>query len=163
MVVETVFRLANFLAVIGWIVLVPATLFGWKRAIDGLCGVAVPLVLAAAYVVVLASSWSGVKVDLNSVAGISALFQQPAAALAGWLHYLAFDMVVGVMLARRMQQDGVPRLVMLPVMLLTFFVGPAGFLLFHAVRLARGNLASAPPPPTKSKPARRTAGPASKA
>ena len=162
MVIETVFRLANFLAVIGWIVLVPATLFGWRRAIDGLCGAVIPLVLAAAYVVVLASFWGGTKVDLNSVAGISALFQQPAAALAGWLHYLAFDMVVGVMLARRMQEGGVPRLIMLPVMLLTFFVGPTGFLLFHAVRLARGGVAN-PPPPAKARPARRSPNAAPKA
>ena len=149
MAVETVFRIANFLAVIGWIVLVPAALFGWNRGLDRVCGTVVPLILAGAYVLVTAAFWSGIHVDIDSVAGISALFRQPAAALAGWLHYLAFDMLIGVMLARRMMEDRVPRFVMLAVLLLTFFVGPAGFLLFHAVSLARGNTAGG------RKPARR--------
>lgn len=157
MAVETLFRLANFAAVIAWAVLLAAALFGWRRALERFCGTVAPLLLAAAYVVVIAASWGG-KVDLGSLAGISAVFQQPAAALAGWLHYLAFDMLIGVMLARRMMEDAVPRLVMAPVLLLTFFFGPAGFLLFHGVRLARSGLA-APAAPGRPAKARRSPAP----
>ena len=138
MSLETLFRLANFVAVIGWIVLVPACLLGRERGIDWICGSAIPTLLAAAYVVVIVAFWGGARVDFSSLAGIMALFRQPAAALAGWLHYLAFDMLVGVLLARRMMQSRMPLLVVVPVLLLTFFAGPAGFLLHQAAMLARG-------------------------
>ena len=42
----------------------------------------------------------GVQGDFSSLAGVGALFRQPAALLAGWLHYLAFDLLVGVAIVR---------------------------------------------------------------
>ena len=141
MVIETVFRIANFLAVIGWMVLLPAALFGWQRGLERVCGAIIPMILAGAYGLVLVSFWGRVHVDVDSVAAISAMFRQPAAALAGWLHYLAFDLLIGVMLAQRMREDGVPWFVMMTILVLTAFAGPAGFLLFQGVRVARGNSA----------------------
>jgi uncharacterized membrane protein YkvI len=150
MYLEGVFRIANFGAVVGWIVLIAAAMFGWDRGRDRVAGTIVPLLLAGAYVVVIVSHWNGMQGDFSSLAGVQALFRQPAAVLAGWMHYLAFDMLVGVMLARRMMEEGVPRLLRLVVLPLTFFFGPAGFLLYHAIRLARGGIA-APTPARKRK------------
>jgi hypothetical protein len=141
---EAVFRIANFGAVIGWIVLVLAAVFGWRQALQRFCGGLVPLLLAAAYVVLLITHWAGAPADFSSLAGIGALFRQPAALLAGWLHYLAFDLLVGVMIAERFLDDRMPRILLLPVLPLTFFFGPAGWLLFQAIRFARRGS----PPPT---------------
>ena len=137
MSLEAVFRIANFGAVIGWIVLLASALFGWDRGRDRVAGAIVPLLLAGAYVVVIAAYWGRVQGDFSSLAGVESMFRQPAAVLAGWMHYLAFDMLVGVMLARRMMEEGMPRILRMLVLPLTFFLGPAGFLLFHAIQLAR--------------------------
>jgi len=139
---EAVFRIANFLAVIGWIVLILAALFRWERGLDRVAGFFIPLVLSGTYVAVLATHWGSLHGDFSSMAGVAALFRQPAALLAGWVHYLAFDMLVGAMLARRMMDERIPRVLMLIVLPVTFFLGPAGFVVFHLIRGARIGLGS---------------------
>ncbi len=149
---EAAFRIANFAAVIAWIVLALAAAFGWRRALQRFCGSLVPLLLASAYVVLLVTHWGGPG-DFSSLAGVGLLFRQPAALLAGWLHYLAFDLLVGVMIAQRFLDDRLPRLLLLPVLPLTFLFGPAGWLLFEAIRFARRGAAPAlaPAPPARGR------------
>ncbi len=144
---EAVFRIANFGAVIGWIVLALAAVFGWRGALQKFCGTLVPVLLAAAYVVLLVTHWGGGG-DFSSLAGVEALFRRPAAVLVGWLHYLAFDLLIGVMIAERFLEDRMPRILLLPVLPLTFFFGPAGWLLFQAIRFARRG-SGAPAPRTR--------------
>lgn len=141
---DTVFRIANFGAVIGWIVLVAATLAGWRRALDRFCGLVVPVLLAVAYVVLLVAHWGGARGDFSSLSGVAALFRNPAVLTAGWLHYLAFDLLVGVMIAGQFLDERMPRILLLPVLPLTFFFGPAGWLLFQAIRFVRRDSAPAP-------------------
>ena len=149
---EAVFRIANFGAVVAWIVLVLAAAFGWRRALQRFCGSLVPLLLASAYAVVVLTHWGGAG-DFSSLAGVGLLFRQPAALLAGWLHYLAFDLLVGVMIAERFLDDRLPRILLLPVLPLTFFFGPAGWLAFQAILFARRDAAPAPaaPPPGRAR------------
>ena len=152
---EAVFRVANFGAVVGWIVLVLAAVFGWRRALTRFCGTLVPLLLAAAYLVLLVTHWSGPQVDFTSLAGVGAMFRQPAAVLVGWLHYLAFDMLVGVMVVDRFLDDRMPRILLVPVLPLVFFFGPVGWLVFQAIRFARRDAAAPLPRPTPARPARK--------
>ena len=140
---EAVFRIANFGAVIAWITLALAAVFGWRRALDRFCGLIVPVLLAASYVVLLVAHWGGGG-DFSSLAGVGALFRQPPVLLAGWLHYLAFDLLIGVRIAETFLEERIPRLLLLPVLPLTFFFGPAGWLLFQGIRFARRGAAPAP-------------------
>lgn len=149
---EAVFRIANFGAVVGWIVLVLAALSGWRGALQKFCGGLVPLLLAAAYLVLVVTHWGGATGDVSSLAGLGAMARQPAVLLAGWLHYLAFDLLVGVMVVERFLDDRMPRFLLLPVLPLTFFLGPAGWLLFQAIRFARreGSAPAACPAPARA-------------
>ena len=63
-----------------------------------------------------------------------ALFTDPAHALAGWVHYLAFDLFVGAWITRTARDEGIPHLLILPCLVLAFLFGPAGFLAFVALR-----------------------------
>ena len=148
---EAAFRVANFGAVVGWIALALAAVFGWRGVLHRFCGSLVPLLIAAAYVVLLLTHWSGPQLDFSSLAGVSAMFRQPAAVLAGWLHYLAFDLLVGVMVVDRFLEDRMPRALLVPVLPLIFFFGPAGWLVFQAIRFARRERGA---PLTRAAPAR---------
>ena len=66
-----------------------------------------------------------------------ALFTMPEIALAGWIHYLAFDLLVGAWEVRTARREGIAFLLVLPCLALTFLFGPAGFLAFSALRAAR--------------------------
>lgn len=69
---------------------------------------------------------------------MSALFADPWMLLAGWIHYLAFDLFVGGWEVRDAQQRGIPHLLVVPALVLTFMFGPAGLLVYLGIRwLAR--------------------------
>ena len=159
---EGIFRIANFGAVVGWIVLAVAAVFGWRRALHRFCGLLVPLLLATSYVVLLVAHWGGPQVDFTSLSGVAAMFRQPAAVLAGWLHYLAFDLLIGVAVVERFLEDRMPRILLIPVLPLLFFFGPAGWLLFQAIRFARRDGSATPAsrpavPKARKAPARKVA------
>jgi hypothetical protein len=56
------------------------------------------------------------------------------ALLAGWTHYLAFDLFIGGWEVRDAQRRGISHLLVVPALILTFLVGPAGLLLYLAIR-----------------------------
>ena len=64
--------------------------------------------------------------------------------LAGWLHYLAFDLLIGIDIARRSDRLGLSRLLQAPLLLTTFMFGPLGYLLMLAIETA-SKLVTNPP------------------
>jgi hypothetical protein len=65
------------------------------------------------------------------------LFDNPHIALAGWLHYLAFDLLIGMAIARVARAENIAFVLVVPCLVLTFLFGPAGFLAFAGLRWAR--------------------------
>ena len=93
----------------------------------------VPL-LAVAYTVIIAARFGGSDGGFNSLAGVQRLFADPHTLLAGWIHYLAFDLFVGAWIVEDALARRVPawaRIVPLP---LTLMFGPGGLLLYLALR-----------------------------
>jgi hypothetical protein len=135
---DSLFSLAGGAALVGWGVLAASTLSGFRNLRRIVPGLLVPVGLGVAYVVLMIVGFprsSGGYGDLDSVAR---LFEDRTLLLAGWIHYLAFDLLVGVYLAEQNEAVGIPRLLMLPVFAATFLFGPAGFLLFQALRGVAG-------------------------
>lgn len=130
---ETIFSTASTLAMIGWIVLV----FLPRRwpVLNAVPALIVPGLIAIAYAgIILPALGNGPDGGgFSTLDGVMALFTSPAAVLAGWLHYLAFDLLVGVMIAREEDRQGISRLVQAPILFMTFMFGPAGFLLHLVV------------------------------
>ena len=62
------------------------------------------------------------------------MFQDPWALLAGWVHYLCFDLAVGAWALRDAQRRGLPHLLLVPALVLTFLLGPVGLLLYAGLR-----------------------------
>jgi hypothetical protein len=133
---NTAFSLAGLLALLAWLPLlvslfVPA-IRQWTWRVTGLV---VPGVIAVFYVILIATGVSEVGgTDFGSIAEVRRVFANDAALAAGWLHYLAFDMVVGTWIARDGSERGVPPLLLLPCLILTFLFGPAGLLLYLPLR-----------------------------
>ena len=137
------FRLTNLVAVIGWAAL--AFLPRWRWVFPAILYAAVGL-LCAAYAVMAAGLLGGwidpVEIvperpqDLldYSVAGLRWLFMSDGGMVIGWTHYLAFDLLAGLWIAREADQRNVHRIAQLPILALTFLSGPFGFLLWLLVR-----------------------------
>jgi hypothetical protein len=133
---EALFSTANLLAMAGWVALLAAPR---RRAANWwLAGLAIPALLAALYVVLLAMHAPGAAGGFGSLADVAALFATPGVLLAGWVHYLAFDLFIGAWICRRGAAEGMnPWLVRL-CLPPTFLAGPIGLLLFLGLRAARG-------------------------
>lgn len=132
MPLDALFQSAGALAVTGWLALALAPLA--HRAATLYAGLALPAVLSAGYTALILVFWSGAEGGFDNLASVMRLFDSPGVALAGWVHYLAFDLVVGASITRTARAEGIPHLLLLPCLGLTFLFGPVGFLLFLALR-----------------------------
>jgi Domain of unknown function (DUF4281) len=139
---DTVFQIANPLAMLGWVALALSPLA--PRAADMVAATVIPLLLSLAYTGMVLAFWSGAEGGFSSLPQVMQLFTTPEIALAGWLHYLAFDLFVGAWIARTARTGGIHHLLVIPCLAATFLFGPAGFLLFTILRLSLGRLAPRP-------------------
>ena len=131
---EGIFRAANALALVSWVLLATR-----PRAamVQRLAGTAAPLMLAVTYSVLAVLFVGRGPGDFTSLAGVAALFANPWILLAGWIHYLAFDLLTGVWEVQDAARRSVPYWLVVPCLALTFLLGPAGWLLYRVVRLSR--------------------------
>jgi hypothetical protein len=133
---ETLFSLANLVAVAGWLLLIALPR---NRTATAVAGTGIPLLMAALYLTVLAVNWGNARGSFSTLHGVAELFSNPWLLLAGWIHYLAFDLFVGTWETRDAMAHGVPRWLLVPSLLLTFLFGPVGFLAYNVSRgVARG-------------------------
>jgi Domain of unknown function (DUF4281) len=133
MELETIFSLMNGLALCGWVLLLVAPAWRFTRPITlGAPGV---LVFGGVYTFLIGANISS-EGGFGSLAEVALLFQNPALLLAGWIHYLAFDLFVGSWESANAARYGINRWIMIPCLILTFMFGPAGLLLYFLVRYA---------------------------
>lgn len=144
------FTRGNVLASFGWLILVFRTLFG-KHSTQRTSSVAcvVAGVLSGAYLILLceyiaksssdSSSSSSLLASFSTLEGVSRLFRDEGVLCAAWLHYLAFDLLIGERLSAIERAEGIPRVFTVGTTLpLTFIAGPVGYLWSRAcVWLAR--------------------------
>jgi hypothetical protein len=130
--VETVFSICSTLAVVGWLLLIALPRHPLAHLV---ASVVIPLAIAVVYLVLIVQHFGGSDGGFGSLAEVTRLFANPAMLLAGWLHYLAFDLFLGAWEVRDAQRHGVPHLLVVPCLLLTFLLGPIGLLAYMAVRV----------------------------
>ena len=129
---ELLFSSAGALAMVGWLVLLASPLIPiWSDRISGL---AIPTVLSAGYVILAVFFPPGGDGGFGNLDAVMTLFSQPSAMLAGWIHYLAFDLLIGAWICRTARHDGLTFWLVAPCLPLTFLLGPAGLLAFLIVR-----------------------------
>lgn len=133
---ETVFQLSQGLALIGWLMLLFAPLM--PRVADRVAGYAIPIVLALVYAATLISYSSDGEGGFGSLAEVMRLFTVPGLVMAGWLHYLAFDLFIGGWEVRCARREGIAHWQVIPCLALTLFAGPIGLLLFLLLRWGHG-------------------------
>jgi hypothetical protein len=129
---DFVFQIANGVTLAAWIALGCAIVLrreGLMRWVGY-----VPLALSALYALLILLFFAKAEGGFDTLAHVQKLFTSPWAALAGWVHYLAFDLLVGTWIARETEQLALPRWPMIALLPLTFMFGPAGYLGFEITK-----------------------------
>jgi hypothetical protein len=135
MTASQAFDILNLIALVAWVLLaLSPRLPRWTSRVTG---AVVPGFFAAAYVAMVVTNWAGSEGGFSSLSGVAALFSNPWILLAGWTHYLAFDLLVGNWEVHDARTRGIPYVLVLPCLVLTFLFGPAGWLLYGILRSTR--------------------------
>jgi hypothetical protein len=138
---DLLFAIANPVAAVGWVALLASP---WLPALaQRIAGLIVPGVLAIAYAGLVLAFWSGAAGGFDTLANVARLFETRELLLAGWLHYLAFDLVVGAWIVRTARAEAIAFWFVVPCLALTFLLGPIGFLAFTLARALRHRIARA--------------------
>ena len=119
---DKIFSLCSTLAMAGWIILI--LLPFWFHSDKFIIGI------------VDSFSFSDMK-KFGSLQGVMELFDNPVMVTAGWVHYLAFDLLAGVFIKRNGVKHNISHWLQVPCMLLTFMFGPVGLLLYLLIRFAK--------------------------
>ena len=136
MTADQIFSLANFTALIGWIFLAVAAVLRRESWVAVWTGWIWPLGFAALYAALIIFFFFQAPGGFDSLAHVQLLFTDHWAALAGWVHYLAFDLFIGSWITLQVLQLHLPRLTLIVLLPLTFLFGPIGLLLFAITKLA---------------------------
>ncbi len=131
---ESIFSACGTLALLGWASLI---FLPRQRQAYLVAAVAVPLAISVVYLVLIAQHFGRGEGGFGSLSDVAQLFSNPALLLAGWVHYLAFDLFVGAWEVRDAQRHGIPHLMVVPCLVMTFMLGPIGLLAYFSIRTWR--------------------------
>jgi hypothetical protein len=131
---DQLFSICNSTALLGWLVLVVAGRKRWAAPL--ITGLILPLLFGVIYTALVIENWGRTPGGFGSLAAVAALFSNPWMLLAGWIHYLAFDLFIGSWEVRDAKENGIPHLLVIPSLGLTFLFGPAGLVLYFLTRAA---------------------------
>lgn len=128
-----IFKICNMAALAAWILLVVFPGKSYTRVFT--VSIMSSLVFAIAYTISIGISF-GTKGGFGSLEEVALLFQNPYALLAGWIHYLAFDLFVGSWISAHAAKHSISRWLILPCQFLTFMFGPIGLMSYFLLRIA---------------------------
>ena len=135
---SALFTMVNLLALMAWVGLI--ALPRWPALLSGVLYMGVGL-LCLIYAVTMIGVVSGLipnpeggGADFTTIEGVQAIFATRAGTTIGWTHYLAFDLFVGLWIARDADAKNISRLLQAPILLATFMAGPLGLGLWLAIR-----------------------------
>lgn len=133
MAADQLFSICNAMVLPGWLLLVIAPRWRWTQRI---AAVAIPLVLAAVYLTLVILYFGKSAGGFGSLQQVSKLFENPYILLAGWIHYLAFDLFTGCWMVRDSGRLRITHAFVVPCLLLTFMFGPIGLLTWFLIRIS---------------------------
>ena len=136
MTADFLFSLASPTALLGWIILGVGIVWNKPFLRDEIAGRVWPLGLSVLYTILIGAFFFKAEGGFDTLANVQKLFTFPWAALAGWVHYLAFDLFIGAVISRDIMKFGISRLFLIVLLPLTFMFGPIGYVGFVIVRTA---------------------------
>jgi len=130
---DTIFQVCNTIALIGWLLLIIASPF--SPGIDKFLISVIITLFCIVYVWLIISSFSPADLkSFGSLDGVMGLFQNKILVTAGWVHYLAFDLLTGIWIKKNSLKYGISHWIIIPCLFFTFMLGPLGLLIYLLIR-----------------------------
>ena len=102
--------------------------------------VMVPLLLAGGYVLLsykiyLDENILGGFELYSGLDGLYSMFANEALLLIFWLHFLAISLFTGAWIVRDSKRYLIPKIITIPSLILTYFAGPVGLVIYWFIRI----------------------------
>ena len=137
---STLFTWQNRIVMIGWIMLLALPL--WPQGMLVVSGLIVAACCHYVYLLALGKRFDDPQHRLRgnffSLKGVITLFEHPRSTLAGWTHFIAFDLFVGLFIATDGAANGISHWLLIAPLIATLMLGPSGLLLYLLIRLLFG-------------------------
>ena len=132
---DQIFSLCNTTALLGWLVLLFAPF--WKNRVYYVFGLII-ILFAIIYAWLIFSQFDpGIFKSFGTLDGVAGLFSDKRMLLAGWVHFLAFDLLAGIYITRSAQAHQINHWLITPALALTFMLGPVGVLVYTLIRVVK--------------------------
>ena len=135
---ETIYLLANWGVIPFWLLLI---LMPYHGLTDFLVqSIIVPLILATAYsylaynLYLENSIFDGFEL-YSGLDGLYSMFANESLLLIFWLHFLALSLFLGAWMTRDAKKYFVPRIILIPSLIITYFSGPVGLVFYWLLRI----------------------------
>jgi len=130
---DAIFQYCSTLAMIGWLILIIISPF-WEGFDKFLIGIVITI-FAIVYTWLIVQSFNSDDFQkFGSLDGVMELFTNKTMVTAGWVHYLAFDLLTGIWMKKNSLTYNISHWLLIPCLLLTFMLGPVGLLLYLIIR-----------------------------
>ena len=135
---ETIYLMANWGIIPFWLLLI----FAPNQAITTFFvqSIIVPLILGTAYVFLSYNLYlennifDGFEL-YNGIDGLYSMFSNENLLLIFWLHFLAISLFAGAWIARDSRKYFIPRIITVFSLILTYFSGPVGLVIYWFLRI----------------------------
>jgi len=137
---EFVFSAASILAMIAWAVLIFLPRKPLAMTVILYIGVGILCFVYTAAMAILQLNLADPvgpadnQVSFSTIEGVRAIFATNGGVVIGWTHYLAFDLFVGLWIAKDADAKGFSRFLQAPILFATFMVGPVGLFIWLIIR-----------------------------
>ena len=135
---ENIYLVANYGVIPFWLLLI---IFP-NRGITNFFAqsIVAPLLLASGYVYLAYKLFlDGNIFDVfelyNGIDGLYAMFANETLLLIFWLHFLAISLFAGAWVVRDSRKYFIPKIITIPSLILTYFSGPLGLVIYWFIRI----------------------------
>ncbi|MDD9890613.1 MAG: ABA4-like family protein [Gammaproteobacteria bacterium] len=134
---DFIFSICGNLVLPGWLLLI--LLPNWRWTLALVTAVIIPFTLGVVYISLMISQLGNLPegVGFGSIEAVRAGFSNDYILVAGWVHYLAFDLFVGAWAVRNSQKIGLSHWFVMPCLALTFMLGPTGLAVYLLMRFVK--------------------------
>jgi heme A synthase len=133
---DIIFSICSAIAMIGWLLLIIVSPF-WFDTDKLLIGAVITLFAIVYTWLITQSLQPGDFEKFGTLDGVMSLFTNKTAVTAGWVHYLAFDLMTGIWIKKNSVKHNFSHWLIIPCLLCTFMLGPIGLLLYLVMRLIK--------------------------
>ena len=135
---ETIYLIANWGVIPFWLLLILIPNHGLTNFL--VQSIIAPLILATgyiylAYIIYINNNiFDGFEL-YNGLDGLYSMFANESLLLIFWLHFLAVSLFAGSWIIRDSKRYFIPKIITIPSLILTYFTGPVGILVYWFFRI----------------------------